>query len=675
MGKNLQTLLNPQQLDAVQTIQGPVLVLAGAGTGKTRVITYRIANMISSGIPPESILAVTFTNKAAKEMLERLKDLLGKKKKKPFISTFHSLGLSILRQEINHIGYRKSFSIYDEADQISLIQKVIKDVWPHIIDKINVQLVRAAISSYKDSLIAPEAASKEANTPEKVVNAAIYKEYQRRLKLFNAVDFDDLILLPLALFNRHADVLEKFQDKYKYIMIDEYQDTNYPQFLFTKKIAEKYKNICVVGDDDQSIYGWRGADYRNILEFDRHFPKTKVIKLEQNYRSTKSILTAANHVIKNNTLRRSKNLWSAKKNDKPITLNVFPTARDESESVVKNLLEQKIRYKKKFKDFAILMRTNHQSRLFEEQLRRNRIPYILIGGTRFFDRKEVKDIIAYLKFILNRNDEVSLLRIINTPSRSIGMRTIAVLNEYCKKNKTSFLNALKNADSIKEITPKTKQSIRDFLNIMSFYRKELESERPLTDTIKQFIIDIKYEKEVTRVSDDRKEIESRMNNISELIEDISYYEEQMSGHTSLRQYLNNITLNADDDKSKDNLERDLATIITLHSCKGLEFPYVFMVGMEEGILPHGRSMDENQGDISEERRLCYVGITRAKDELNLSYCLARTKYGELSPGRPSRFLEEIPKNLISSPDDVVTEEEESEIAQFYLEKMKKIVGS
>ena len=675
MAKDFQKLLNPQQFEAVKTINGPVLVLAGAGTGKTRVITYRIANMIASGIMPESILAVTFTNKAAKEMLERLRALLGKSKKKPFISTFHSLGLSILKQEINHLGYRKSFSIYDESDQLSLLQKVIKDVWPHIIDKINVQLVRAAISSYKDSLLDPKTASKEASTPEQVVNSAIYKEYQRRLKLFNAVDFDDLILLPLALFNRHGDVLEKFQDKYKYIMIDEYQDTNYPQFLFTKKIAEKYKNICVVGDDDQSIYGWRGADYRNILEFDRHFPKTKVIKLEQNYRSTKSILTAANHVIKNNTLRREKNLWSAKKNDKQIVLNVYPTARDEAEAVVKSLLEQKIRYKKKFKNFAILMRTNHQTRLFEENLRRSRIPYILIGGTRFFDRKEVKDIIAYLKFILNNNDEVSLLRIINTPTRSIGMRTIAVLNDYCKKNKASFLTALKSAGSINEITAKTKQSIKDFLNIIFSYRSAIESERSLTDVIKNFVVDIKYEKEVTRVSEDRKEIDSRMNNINDLIDDIFYYENQMSGHTSLRQYLNNISLNADDDKSNEKEERDCATLITLHSCKGLEFPYVFMVGLEEGILPHGRSMDENKGDISEERRLCYVGITRAKDELNLSYCLARKKYGELFHGRPSRFLAEIPKSLISNPDDVITEEEKSEIAQFYLDKMKKIVGS
>ena len=675
MDRNFGKLLNPQQFDAVKTIHGPVLVLAGAGTGKTRVITFRIANMIASGIPPESILAVTFTNKAAKEMLERLKNLLGKKKKKPFISTFHSLGLSILRQEIYNLGYRNSFSIYDESDQLSLIQKVIKDVWPHIIDKINVQSVRAAISSYKDSLSNPKTASKAADTPDKVVNSAIYKEYQRRLKLFNAVDFDDLILLPLILFNKYNDVLEKFQDKYKYIMIDEYQDTNYPQFLFTKKIAEKYKNICVVGDDDQSIYGWRGADYRNILEFDRHFPDTKIIKLEQNYRSTKSILTAANHIIKHNTLRREKNLWSAKKNDKPITLNIYPTARDEAESVVKTLLDQKIRYKKKFKDFAVLMRTNHQSRFFEEHLRLNRIPYIFIGGTPWLARKEVKDIIAYLKLILNNNDEVSLLRIINTPTRAIGMRTISILNDYCKKHKIPFIKALKQAHSINEITHKTKQSINDFLNIMTKYRKEIESDCSLADIIKNFVIDIKYEKEVTRVSEDRKEIESRMNNISDLIENISYYEDNMSGHTSLRQYLNNISLNADDEKSKDKTtERDCATLITLHSCKGLEFPYVFMVGLEEGILPHRRSMDENKGDISEERRLCYVGITRAKDELNLSYCLARKKYGELTPGRPSRFIEEIPRNLMANPDDVLTEEEKSQIARFYLDKMKKIVN-
>ncbi len=676
MLNNLKNLLNPQQYEAVTTVDGPLLILAGAGTGKTRVITYRIANMIANKkIPPKNILAVTFTNKAANEMKERIIDLLNNKKLKPYISTFHSLGLSILKEEIHNIGYRNNFSIYDESDQLSLIKKVVKDTWPHLVDKINVQKVKTAISKYKDNIIPPQSCIANANDPDEIINATVYKEYQHRMKQYNAVDFDDLILLPLILFENAPIVLEKFQDRFRYIMIDEYQDTNYPQFLFAKKLAEKYGNLCVVGDDDQSIYGWRGADYRNILQFDTHFPDTKIIKLEQNYRSTQTILEAANSVIKNNALRRSKNLWSACEDDKKISLMIFPTARDEAESVVTFIVDKKIRENLNFSEFAILMRTNHQSRLMEEQLRRNRVPYVLIGGTKFYDRKEVKDIVAYLKFIINPEDEVSLLRIINTPPRSIGINTLEHLNKYCIEHKTSFIKAIGNIDNIGTIQKKSVENIKNFLEIINKYRKKFENENKLSDLINEFIDEIQYKKEIVRISEDKNETDSRIENINELIEDIRFYEVEASEDKSLKQYLSNITLSQDEENKKGKTNGESLTLITLHSCKGLEFPIVFMIGMEEGIIPHSRSVDENKGDISEERRLCYVGITRARRELYLSYSLGRTKYGELVPSNPSRFLKEIPQSLIEDYQEVLPEDEESKIAQFYLEKMKDIVNS
>lgn len=676
--KNLKNLLNPQQYEAATTIDGAVLIFAGAGTGKTRVITYRIAHMISKGIPPEKILAVTFTNKASKEMKERVAGLISLKRQ-PFISTFHSLSLYILRREIHHLDYRRNFSIYDESDQLSLLKKIIKDVWPHLVDKINVQNVKTAISSYKDKFTHPKTSISQAKSPNEVVNSSIYKEYQIRLKLFNALDFDDLILTTLVLFEKYPEILEKYQEQFRYIMIDEYQDTNYTQFLLTNKIAKKYGNICVVGDDDQSIYGWRGADSGNILQFDKYYSKTKVINLEQNYRSTKTILEAANSVIKNNVYRRKKKLWSAKKEDKPITLFSFQNARDESKEITKTILDYNLRNNLRFSDFAILIRTVHQSRLFEDQLRRSKIPYVFVGGTRFFDRKEIKDILSFLKFVINPNDEVSLLRIINTPPRSIGITTLKVLNKYCSDNKVSLIKAIKNIDSVNAVNKHSVSAIKDFMDIVSDYRKKFkqidqnQSANTLAQLITDFVKDIYYEREVTRISEDRAEIESRMQNVYDLIEDIRYFEEQDNGSQSLRQYLNYITLDSGD--SKNEPIKDSLTLITLHSCKGLEFPIVFMVGLEDGILPHSRSMDENNGDISEERRLCYVGITRAKKELYLSYCLGRTKYGELTPSSPSRFIKEIPESLIAEPQDSYTEEDESKIAQFYLEKMKKITNS
>ncbi len=673
--KNLKNLLNPQQYEAATTIDGAVLVFAGAGTGKTRVITYRIAYMISKGIPPENILAVTFTNKSAKEMKERVGELI-RSKKQPYISTFHSFSLYVLRRDIDRLGYRKNFSIYDESDQMSILKKIVKDVWPHLVDKIKIQDVKTAISSYKDKFIHPKTSISQAKNPDEVVNSSIYKEYQNRLKLFNALDFDDLIITTLVLFEKYPDVLEKYQDQFKYIMIDEYQDTNYTQFLLTNKIAKKYGNLCVVGDDDQSIYGWRGADSGNILQFDKYYPNTKIINLEQNYRSTKTILEAANSVIKNNVYRREKKLWSARKEDKPITLFSFPTARDESKEIIKTILDHKLRNNLRFKDFAILIRTLHQSRLFEKQLRHSKIPYVFVGGTRFFDRKEIKDIVSFLKFIINPNDEVSLLRIINTPPRSVGITTLKSLNKYCLDNKVSLIKAIKNIDTIETVNKRSAVAIKDFMKIISDYREQFEkiesnqTSNTLAQLITDFIKDIFYEREVARISDDRAEIESRMQNVYDLIEDIRYFEEQGNDTGSLKNYLNYISLDSGD--SKTDMFEDRLTLITLHSCKGLEFPIVFMVGLEDGILPHTRSMDENNGDISEERRLCYVGITRAQKELYLSYCLGRTKYGELSVSSPSRFLREIPDSLIAQPQDSYSEEDMKKIDQFYLEKLKKL---
>lgn len=673
---NVSSLLNPEQYKAVTTINGAVLVLAGAGTGKTRVITYRIANMIASGIPAKQILAVTFTNKAAREMKERVWSLLDGKKAKPHISTFHSLGLNILRSDIHHLGYRTSFSIYDEADQQGLLKNIVKDVWPHLADKIKIPDVSSGISKLKENFVSPEQAERDADNPTDLATAVIFKEYEKRLKHFNAVDFDDLILLPLKLFNEHPQVLEKFQDKYRYIMIDEFQDTNFPQFQFTQKIAKKYGNICVVGDDDQSIYGWRGADYRNILEFDKHFPNTTVIKLEQNYRSTMTILEAANTVIKNNLMRRQKALWSARKSDKLITLYSFATAREEAEMIVKMIIDQTVRFNRSLRDIAILMRTAHQSKLFEAQLRKNRIAYAMVGGTKFFDRKEVKDIVAYLKYLLNPNDEVSMLRIINAPPRGIGLTTLAALNAYCKEHKKSLTDVIEHIEDIPDVKSRAVQAIQEFNQIINKYRARLENDSDIAQMMIDFVAEVKYEKEVTRVSEDRDEIELRMHNVEEFIDDVRYFQSKDDGDRSLRQYLSSIALNSGDDQnSADEPKKNELTLITIHSCKGLEYPVVYMVGMEEGKFPHSRSIEENHGDLSEERRLCYVGITRAKDELYLSYCLGRNKYDSVEPAYPSRFLKEIPEHLIESDDLSLNEEDDSKIADFYLNKMKDMINS
>jgi len=672
--------LNPQQLAAVKHTEGPLLVLAGAGSGKTGVLTYRIAHLIlNKKVAPSSILAVTFTNKAAREMEERVNKLVGKSAcKDTIISTFHSLGVRILRRDIERLGYKRNFSIYSGADQVGLVRQILREV---VSDgkKHDADSITWKISAAKNRLITPDRFQARSDDDCELIAAAVYPRYQSALKACNAVDFDDIIMLTAELLQHYPEVLHHWQDRFRYIMVDEYQDTNASQYLLVNLLAAGSGNLCVVGDDDQSIYGWRGADVANILDFEKDFRGCRVIKLEQNYRSTGNILEAANHVIRNNPLRKEKRLWTSTGTGCQIDMIVARDDEEEASSVVDRIQVERIRQDLAYSDIAILYRTNAQSRAFEEQLRFEDIPYILIGGMQFYERKEVKDAISYLKFISNELDEAALLRIVNFPRRGIGDGTVLKINQWSLAEGVPLFAAFGRVIEVPGVNEATRYKVGEFHKLLQTAMKDFSRPGGLAEKGKQLFKKLGLEDELYRTVDTPAQARRKAENIEQIINSMATYEERTFKPT-LAGFLEKVSLMDEDrfaGKEKKDHDRDAVTLMSLHSSKGLEFPHVFLVGMEEEILPHKRSIYEDFS-VDEERRLCYVGITRARRSLTLSRCLQRKKYGRLEERFPSRFLEEIPAHLLNeqqgAADRLLTEEEADSMAQASFARIKAMLG-
>ena len=695
---DLKNELNPEQYEAVMTINGAILIIAGAGSGKTRVITFRIAHMLDAGVPQSAILALTFTNKAAREMSERIKDLTGKKLPLLTISTFHAFGVRILRQEISALGYRENFSIYDETDRNALIKETGREL-AYSPDALDVYQVGILISDIKTG--------RKQWTIENEMYKELYEGYQEGLKLYNAVDFDDLITLPIKLFREHPEILAKYKERYKYIMVDEFQDTSHQQYEFMRLLADN--NIAVVGDDDQSIYSWRGADYQNIINFEKDFKDVKEIRLEQNYRSTGTILAAANGVIKHNTNRKDKELWSGKGEGKPIEIYMPENETAEAAFITETIQGICVSEKRKYDDFCVLMRANTQSRAIEEAFLAENIPYTMSGGTSFFQRKEIKDIISYLRVISNHDDDVNLLRIINTPRRGLGRATIEKLNEIAKNLSCSLWEAINallevgdneadlfmsrpsayaetneaDTEAKEAVTERsrsdfddesfsegTKQNLKAFVDIIEG-NKSMLGGHGLAKKVRTMVENIRYfDYLIGENPKSEKAARFKMLNIESLIGSIERWENNPeSGEPTLYNYLNRIPLLSRDDLDDDeNLGK--VNLMTIHASKGLEFPVVFIAGTEEGLIPHGRAVDEG-GDaaVEEERRLFYVAITRARDKLLISACRSRRRQNSSVESQPSRFLDEIPPHLVEYHEP--QKEVSADMAIDLLQQMKK----
>ena len=637
--------LNDKQKEAVITTEGPVLVVAGAGSGKTKALTHRIAYLIEEKkIAPWNILAVTFTNKAATEMKERVLKLLNKDKNDkniPTIGTFHSICVKILRKHIHLLSYDSTFNIYDTTDQEILIKHVMKDLYIDTED-IKPRALMTYISTAKNDLLTPEKYSNMVHNYFTEQVAKVYKEYQKRLKQNNAVDFDDIIMLTVKLFVDYPEILNQYQEKFRYIMVDEYQDTNMAQYKLISLLALKYKNLCVIGDSDQSIYSFRGADISNILNFEKDYKNAKVIMLEQNYRSTKPILDAAHFVISKNKQRKDKRLWTEKEEGELISFRELNDEREEAIFVINQIKARLEQYEyPKYNDFVVLYRTNAQSRVLEEAFLRHGIPYKIIGGIKFYSRKEIKDIIAYLKLIQNPSDSVSLFRIINTPARKIGTKTLEEVQKYASINNITIFTALEESNKIEQI-PKSKQEmLQNFAKMIREFQS-INHKHTASSVIKYVIDKSGYK---TFINDGTKEGESRLENIYELISVANKYSELEPG-ISLKIFLEEISLISDVDTLDD--EDNAVTLMTIHSAKGLEFDTVFLVGLEEGVLPHSRSLLEPQ-ELEEERRLMYVAITRAKNKLYLLRAKNRTLYGQSKSNAISQFIKDIDDSLFDIP--------------------------
>ena len=636
--------LNKEQRQAVDTLDGPLLILAGAGSGKTRALTYRIANLVDHGVSPWNILALTFTNKAAREMRERTEALLGGSVKDMWVATFHSCCTRILRSDIDKLGRDRNFVIYDDDDQTSLIAAIMKRLGVNDKD-ITKRQIKEHISEAKNKSTEPEKFLMDNPYLDESV-LKVFREYQRSLKEYNALDFDDLLGKTLELFQSCPEVLQKYRSKFRYILVDEYQDTNVMQYHIVELLAREHGNICVVGDDDQSIYGWRGADIRNILDFEKDFPGAKVIRLEQNYRSTSNILDAANAVIENNQGRKSKKLWTDNGRGDRIETFTADSERDEAHFVCRKIMEG-VRNGMNYGDFAVLYRMNAQSRIPETTMVNYGIPNKVYGGQRFYERKEIKDIMAYLRLIYNPFDDIALKRIINVPKRSIGDASIAELARVAEQEGKSMLVAALTSE---HIDPRAMKKIKPFADTMGEFIA-LSRTLPLSEFTWGMISALEYETYL-KAEDKRGEVESRMDNLRELIGNIKEIEKDLSeGEDALRAFLENVSLVSDIDSMNDG--NGAVALMTLHSAKGLEFPVVFMIGMEENIFPTSRARnDMSNHAMEEERRLCYVGMTRAKQKLYLINARQRNIFGNESYNRKSRFIEEIPAELTVSDNPV-----------------------
>ncbi len=629
--------LNKEQLEAVKTVDGPLLILAGAGSGKTRVITYRIAHLIEIGVYPGNILAITFTNKAADEMKERVIELIGEEAKSMWISTFHSACVRILRANIEKLGYNKNFVIYDSQEQEKLIDECLKEL--NFDNKLyKPREILSKIGSLKDTLTDEEDYYKKyADDFKNKVVARTFLLYQKKLKNSNALDFDDIINKTVKLFQTYPDVLNHYQRKFKYILVDEYQDTNRAQYELINLLAKGHKNLCVVGDDDQSIYGWRGADIRNILDFEKDYPSCKVIKLEQNYRCTKKILDAANYVIANNEQRKPKKLWTENKTGDNIKFYRAENERGEARFIldeIKDLTSTDFKYK----DVAILYRNNAMSRVLEEALITNNIPYKVIGGFRFYDRMEVKDIMAYLKVINNPLDNISVLRIVNVPKRGIGASTIDTIREYANQNEISIYSAILESEKIDGLNSRALNAVQKFISLMGSLAAAFEK-MDVPELINEVIEKTGYVDELKK--ENTKESTERIENIQEFYSAALEFKEK-SEDKSLSAFLEKLSLVSDQDSLDDN---GGITLMTLHSAKGLEFPIVFIAGCEDGIFPHYSARDDKD-ELEEERRLCYVGITRAKQKLYMTCAKQRMLFGRIMFNPISMFVDEIPETYV-----------------------------
>lgn len=709
--EELRKELNPEQFRAVSTTDGALLIIAGAGSGKTRVITFRIAHMLDCGIPQSAILALTFTNKAAREMEDRVKDLTGKKLQNLTVSTFHAFGVRILRQDIEKLGWRSNFSIYDDTDRNQLIKESGRELG-FSADNLDVYKIGNLFSNIKIGRWTWETANDQYRP--------LYEKYQEGLKLYNAVDFDDLIGLPIRLFKEHPEVLAKYRERYKYIMVDEFQDTSLQQYEFMHLLADK--NVAVVGDDDQSIYSWRGANYENIVMFEKDFPDVQEIRLEQNYRSTETILAAANGVISHNTNRKDKSLWSGNGSGRPIEIYMPENEAEEADFIAESIQGICMEEKRSYDDFGVLIRANTLSRAIEEAFLEANIPYTMSGGTSFFQRKEIKDVISYLRVCANHDDDINLLRIINTPRRGIGRTTIEHLNtiamekncslwtaiekvlKYYKGNvskegfdfespenlegdsvSNTFENAFQDDDELdwfgneastveicaKKIGQKTLSDLDDFRELIVTQRQSLLSGgKGLSKKVRQLVEDINYfEFLITENPKSEKAARFKHMNIESLISNMEMWENNPDNFdTGLYAYLNRITLLSRDDMEDDGLKGKV-NLMTIHASKGLEFPVVFICGCEDGIIPHARSLEDSDGGVEEERRLFYVAITRARDKLFLSCCQHRRKMQQNVECTPSPFLDEIPANLVKyhEPRKIVSDD----LAFNILENMKK----
>jgi len=631
--------LNPAQREAVEAIKGPVLILAGPGSGKTKVITHRVAYLIGAcGVSPNNIMAVTFTNKAAREMKDRLEQLLGQAVEALTLGTFHAICARILRREGKAIGLDSSFVIYDEEDQLSLVKQALEEL--NLDPKQYApRALRSAISSAKSRLINPEDYAQRVSSYFEEIVHRVYQNYQQSLSEGQAVDFDDLLMKTVQLFQHHPQILNKYQKKYVHILVDEFQDTNVVQYMLMKNLAGKYRNLCVVGDPDQSIYSWRFADLRNILSFEKDYSEAKVVFLEQNYRSTKTILEVASNIISANLQRKPKKLWTENEDGASVTVIESYNAEEEAQSVV-NEIERLVGQEQiSLKDYAVMYRVNAQSRVLEETFLRYGVPYRLVGGTRFYQRREVKDIIAYLRLIHNTQDNVSFARIINVPVRGIGHRTLSQLQSWAKDHKLSFFDAMKQVSTEKILPQRISQALAGFNTVMAELITQ-SSELSLSALLDKVLEHTRY-KEYTLNKEDG---DDRWENIIELRSVASEYDD-LNPEEALAAFLEKVSLVSDIDELDE--KSDAVTLITLHQAKGLEFPVVFIIGLEEGILPHRKSFDDPE-QMEEERRLCYVGITRAKERLYLLRSYRRSLFGGSTANPPSRFLQDIEPHLISS---------------------------
>lgn len=645
--------LNPVQREAVEFRDGPLLILAGAGSGKTRVLTYRVTHLIAKGVEPWNIIAITFTNKAAREMRERVSALVGSEGQGLWVATFHSACVRILRSEITRLpGYTRSFIIYDMTDQLTLIKECLREL---DLDekKFTPRAILGAISEAKNNLLDVSSYKAQIKNFFEENVYEVYSKYQKKLVSNSALDFDDIIMLTVRIFRENPDVLEQYQDRFRYIMVDEYQDTNHAQYVFINLLAKKYRNLCVVGDDDQSVYGWRGADVQNILDFERDYSEAKVLKLEQNYRSTQNILQAANHIVSHNTNRKPKSLWTDNIEGEGLTVYKASSEHDESRNIAKKIRKLVDEEGRPYRDFAILYRTNAQSRVLEENFMKEGIPYRILSGTKFYERMEIKDIIAYLRVVHNPNDTFNFARIVNVPKRGIGKGTLDKIQEYAQEQGMSVFDSLEEVSFIQGLQAKAVNSLIDFYKLILKFRQEAQKGIPVTELTEMILKETGYRAALK--TENTVEAQGRIENLDEFLSVTAEYDDKLQDYLNdygleeeqnlliLGGFLEQVSLVADIDKYDET--EDAVKLMTMHSAKGLEFPVVFATGFEDGIFPSNRSLLEDH-QLEEERRLCYVTITRAMEKLFISYAEQRMQYGHIQSSLPSRFLKEIPEALI-----------------------------